>query len=120
MLSPLGFGSVRDSMRSRLQRGSACSRASGARQGRLGLARLLLGRRQRPVCAVEPSRVDGAGERFVVALVLVGVRDGEVGDRPVERVALTQVGGDRDPVAPARVRAGEGRAAEAGVERRAR
>src|SRR5262249_55213600 len=41
----------------------------------------------------------------VVAFVLIGISGSEVGDRPVERVRVAEVGGDRDPVARARVRA---------------
>ena len=72
----------------------------------------------RPVSCCEPARLDGSGEDLVVPLVLVGVRDREVGDRAVERVALAEVRRDREPVAPARVRPREGRSAEAAVERR--
>jgi enoyl-CoA hydratase/carnithine racemase len=54
----------------------------------------------------QPPGVHGRRESLVVALVLVGVGGGELGDGPVEHVALAQVGGDRDPVAPAGVRPG--------------
>src|SRR5215472_13451438 len=67
----------------------------------------------------QPPGVHGRGERLVVALVLVGVGGGELGDGPVEHVSLAEVGGDRDPVAPAGVRPRQGRAAEPGVLRRA-
>jgi hypothetical protein len=35
----------------------------------------------------------------MVALVRVGVDGGDDGDRPLEGVVFTQIGGDRDPVA---------------------
>src|SRR6266446_9141413 len=47
------------------------------------------------------------GERSVILLVQVGVRGREVGDGTVERVAGPEIGGDRDPVARARVRSCE-------------
>src|SRR3954451_14058833 len=56
-------------------------------------------------------------EGGVVALVLVCVRDCELGERTVERVATPEVGGDRDPVAGARVGAGEEEAADLPIER---
>ena len=46
---------------------------------------------------------------------LIGVAQGEVGDRAVEGVGAAQVRGDGDPVAGAGVRAGQGRAAQPGV-----
>ena len=52
----------------------------------------------------------------MVPRVHVGVRLGEVGDRPVERVARPEVGGDRDRVAGPGVGPGERPAADPGVE----
>src|SRR5580765_6487863 len=49
----------------------------------------------------ESSRLDSGRKGFVVAFVLVGVGDGEVGDRAIEVTSLAEVGGDGDPVAPA-------------------
>src|SRR5262245_36709344 len=65
----------------------------------------------------QPSGVHGRGEGLVVAFVLVGVAGGELGDGPVEQVALAEVGGDGDPVAPAGVRPGQRRPAEPRVLR---
>src|ERR1035437_7836841 len=48
----------------------------------------------------KPTRLHGPGQGFVVLLVLVGVGEGELRDRGVKRVALAQVGRDRDPVPP--------------------
>jgi hypothetical protein len=45
---------------------------------------------------VQPSGSDRRSERLVVAFVLVGMALGEVGDRSVELVVLTQVLGNRD------------------------
>ena len=59
--------------------------------------------------ADEATGADRIDQGLVVALVLVGVGGGEVGDRPVEGVAGAEVGGDRDPVPGAGVGAGEGR-----------
>ena len=64
----------------------------------------------------QPPGVDGGLERGVVPLVLVGVGRGEIRDGPVEGVALAEVGGDGDPVAPPGVSAGEGRSADARVQ----
>src|SRR5580692_13135028 len=64
----------------------------------------------------EPSRLHGRCECFIVLFVLVGVGDGEVGDCTVEGIALAQVGGDGDPVAPPGVGAGEGGGADARVQ----
>src|SRR4051794_29272648 len=55
-------------------------------------------------------------ERPVVALVLVGVRSGEISDRTVEDVAPAEVGADRDAIAGSRVCAGQRPAARAGVD----
>src|SRR5215212_5273345 len=57
----------------------------------------------------DPARVYGLSKGLVVALVLVGVGSGEVGDGPVEGVAVAEVGGDGYSVARAGVGAGEGR-----------
>lgn len=56
---------------------------------------------------LDASRADGVDERPVVLLVLVRVRLGERHERPVEDVAPAQIGGDGDPVARPRVRAGQ-------------
>ena len=48
----------------------------------------------------EPSGVHGRIEGLIVPLVLVGVGGGELGDGPIESVALAEVGGDRDPDRP--------------------
>ena len=61
-------------------------------------------------------RIGSPRERLIVQLVLVGVALGEVGDRPVELVARTQVGGDGDRVAGAGMGPGQGPAADAGIE----
>jgi hypothetical protein len=53
-------------------------------------------------------------ERGVVALVLVGVGFGEVGDRLVELCGAAEVGGQGDAVAGAGVRPGQGPPAQAG------
>ena len=47
---------------------------------------------------LEPAGPGGGGECVVVTLVLVGIGRGEGRERPVECIALAQVGGDRDPV----------------------
>ena len=54
----------------------------------------------------QPSGVHGRVEGLIVALVLVGVGGGELGDGPIESIALAEVGGDRDPIAPAGMRPG--------------
>ena len=51
-------------------------------------------------------------ERLVVALVLVGIGLGELGDGPVEGGAGAQVAGDGDPVAGAGVGPGQGQGAD--------
>ena len=82
-------------------------------EGRWGSrpARIPPGQRIRSALQVshrgEPPGPHGVDERVVVALVLVCVRDGEARDRAIERVAAAEVGRDRDPVARARVRAGQ-------------
>ena len=68
----------------------------------------------------DPARLDRSLESVVVAFVLVGVGLGKVGDCPVEGVRLAEVGGDRDPVAGAGMRAGECPAARLSVRGRAR
>src|SRR5438045_781169 len=55
-------------------------------------------------------------ESGVVALVLVRVRGRELEQRAVERVALAEVGRERDAVAGARVCAGEQEAADISVD----
>jgi hypothetical protein len=52
----------------------------------------------------------------VVAFGLVGVGLGELADGAVEGVAAAEVGGDRHPVAAPRVSAGQGPAADFGVD----
>jgi hypothetical protein len=47
----------------------------------------------------DPARVDGLDECLVITLVLVCVGAGEVGDGPVEYIAVAQVGRDGNPVA---------------------
>src|SRR3954447_2073413 len=59
----------------------------------------------------------GLDEGVVVALVLVGVGLGELGDGAVERVTRAQVRGDGDAVTGAGVRLGEGGGTEPGVHR---
>src|SRR5215212_1862467 len=55
--------------------------------------------------------------RLEVGFVLVRVGLGVVADRLVEALALTEVGGDRGRVSGAGMGAGEGRSAEAGIDR---
>jgi hypothetical protein len=59
-------------------------------------------RRSDAFVGFQPSGSDRLDEGLMVQLVLVGIALGEVSDRPVEAVAATQVGGDRDGVAGAR------------------
>ena len=47
----------------------------------------------------DPARVDGLDECLVITLVLVCVGAGEVGDGPVEYIAVAQAGRDGNPVA---------------------
>ena len=65
----------------------------------------------------QPPGSDRLDELLVVLLVLVGVALGEVGDRPVERVAVAQVLGDRDRVPGPGVGPRQRPPADAGVER---
>jgi hypothetical protein len=58
-----------------------------------------------PFDAGDPSVGDCPHQRPVIALVEIGVGGGELGDRPVESVALAEVGGDRNAVAGPSVRA---------------
>src|SRR4029453_12115142 len=51
----------------------------------------------------DPAGRGGGGERGMVALVLVGVRLGELRHRAVEGVGTAEVGPDRDRVARARM-----------------
>jgi uncharacterized protein (TIRG00374 family) len=51
-----------------------------------------------PFDRFQPARLDRGGELLVVALILVGIALGEVGDRAIERIAAAEVGGDRDRV----------------------
>src|SRR3954467_14025355 len=70
-----------------------------------------------PLLDDDPPFAGRRREGGVVALVLIRVRDCELGERAVERVAPTEVGGNRDPVAGAGVGAGEEEAADLPVER---
>src|SRR4051794_9432385 len=56
---------------------------------------------------LDPTRGDGCGDRRVIALVQVGVCGRKVCEGAVEDVALAEVRRDRDPIARARMRAGE-------------
>src|SRR4051812_8083864 len=78
-------------------------------------------------CVAGPNRLDaemrgdaaGGGrlaEHAVVVLVLVGIGRGERPDRAVERVALAEIGADRDRIARACVRLRERPAADLAVE----
>ena len=58
----------------------------------------------------------GFDEGVVVALVLVGVAGGEVGNGVIDGVVGAEVFGDGDGVAGSGVGAGKGPAAHAGVE----
>ena len=69
-----------------------------------------------PSSADKPARADGLAHRCVVALVEIGVRDGEIGDRTVEDVALAEVRRDRNPVAGASVGTRERPAAHSGED----
>ena len=69
-----------------------------------------------PEHGVQPAGRDRRGQLRVVLLVLVGVGDGEVGDGLVEGVLAAEVGRDGDPVAGARVGAGERPAAQPAVD----
>ena len=60
----------------------------------------------------QASGSDRLDERLMIQLVLVGVALGEVGDRPVEPVALTEVGGDGDGVAGSGVGPSQGPSAD--------
>src|SRR5262249_29179578 len=70
----------------------------------------------RPRLGAHSARLDGFLERAVVALVLVGVRLGERGDRTIEGAVRAEIRGDRDGVSGAGVPFGERRAADAGVD----
>src|SRR4051812_20320889 len=59
--------------------------------------------------------LDGIDERAVVPFVLVRIGLGEVGERAVERLATSEVGGYRDAIAGPGVGAGQGGGAELGV-----
>jgi MFS family permease len=63
----------------------------------------------------DAPRRDGGEEPVVVALVLVGVRDGEVRDGLVEHIRSAEIGGDRDAVPRPRVCPGERPPAQPGV-----
>ena len=71
------------------------------------------GERGRAAARLDPRLGDDAPaldrpeQRLVVALALVGVGLGEVRDRAIEDVALTEVGGDREAIAGAGVRASQ-------------
>src|SRR5215212_4800299 len=63
-----------------------------------------------------PTRLHGRAEGRMVHFDLVGVNLREVGDRPVEALALAQVGGDLHAVAGAGGRPGQRPAAEARIQ----
>src|SRR5215469_7401401 len=64
-----------------------------------------------------PALFESGLERGVVALVLVGVFLGEIGDRLVEFVGAAEVGGQGDAVAGAGVGPGQAPPAQPGVGR---
>src|SRR5919112_4903914 len=64
----------------------------------------------------EPSGLYGRAKGGVIPFVLVGVGHGEVGDRPIETVAPSEVGSDLYAVSGAGVSSGKCPAAEASVE----
>ena len=66
----------------------------------------------------DPTVVCRRLQASVIPLVDVAVCRGEIGDRPVEDVALAKVGGDRDPITRARVCSRERPAADLPVEGR--
>src|SRR4051794_35207658 len=70
-----------------------------------------------PMCRLHAAILLGARQRVVVALVLIGVRLGELGDGLIEHVGLAEVRGDGDAVAGARVRPRQCPCAHPGVER---
>ena len=47
---------------------------------------------------LDPARLHRIQQRLMVALVLIGVRLGETGQRLVESIPVAQIRGDRDPV----------------------
>ena len=69
---------------------------------------------------LDPAVFDGGLERGVVAVVLVGVGLGEVGDSLVEFVGAAEVGGQRDAVTGTGVGPGQGPPAHLRVDRHAR
>ena len=118
---PQGPGHGRRHRRVRGRRRRGRGHQGGGQGGRVR-GRLAVGHGRRrewsqPGLGLEPAGAHGVDQGLVVALVLVGVGGGEVGDGPVEGVAVAQVGGDGDPVAGAGVGAGQGRSADPGVER---
>src|ERR1700754_365315 len=66
--------------------------------------------------SLDAARLDGVRQSAVVALVLVRVDLREIGERVVEALARSEVGGDRHAVARAGVSARERGAAELAVE----
>ena len=68
----------------------------------------------------DPTGGHGRLERLEVALVLVGVGDGEADHRLVEHHTLAEVGGDPDPIAGPSVGAGQRPPAQAGIAREQR
>ena len=70
-----------------------------------------------PLNGFEASGLDRGHERVDVLLVLVRGARREVGDRLVERVAVAEVGGDRDWVSGSGVCPGQGPAAGCGRRR---
>ena len=69
---------------------------------------------------LQAARPDGFRESLVVPFVLVGVTLGEVGDRPIELVALAQVLGQGYGVTGPGVGPGQRPTADTGVEPQAR
>ena len=86
--------SFREQFSSERSTGEAESPASLDTEG-TGLAARSL---QTSLCD-DAARIDGIDEGLVVAFVLIGVGGAEVGDGPIEDVAVAQIGGNSDAVA---------------------
>src|SRR3954452_1957214 len=102
-----------------------CAAASGTsiRWGEMETFRSLTRSRSETSHALrrfEPPVADRLHELVVVLLIAVGITLGEVGDRPLELVALAEIRGDRDRISRARVRACERPRARPPVERQLR
>src|SRR3954463_12730552 len=94
---------------------------NGARMCQRGCAHHPLARpRSDPRDSLQPAALDRVEKGAVVLLVLVRIRLGELGERAVEGVSAAEVGGDRDRVPGARVRACQDATAEPAVELHAR